>query len=150
MASNISDLPIRDLQIAIDKRFSTNSFFIGNDKDVDNSYNKKDTMFRSKDLAITLVEIKSAMKDSDYISFIISGNLTCMQFAPMYFLSNKFKKEKQTGQQEYFDRLKLGARETYSANYPTVTFQYVSPYYNFDREEGVITSVEIIEDFDYP
>ena len=67
----------------------------------------------------------------------------------MFFLSNKLKKDRQTEKSKYCDSLKFGKYETYSANYPTVTFEYISKKYNYDREFGEIKEVEIIEDYSY-
>ena len=144
--SNISDLPLSELKVAIEKRLSTNAFFLGQDDDLDNSYNKKNTILRQKEVAITITQIVAeACDDVNYIYFKIQGNLTLNQASPMFFLSNKLKKDRQTDKSKYFDSLKFGKYETYSANYPNVTFEYISKKYNYDREIGEIKEVEIIE-----
>ncbi len=144
--SNISDLPLSELKVAIEKRLSTNAFFLGQDDDVDNSYNKKNTILKQKEVAITITQIVAeACNDVNYIYFKIQGNLTLNQASPMFFLSNKLKKDRQTEKSKYFDSLKFGKYETYSANYPTITFEYLSKKYNYDREIGEIKEVEIIE-----
>lgn len=148
--SNISDLPLSELKVAIEKRLSTNAFFLGQDDDVDNSYNKKNTILRQKEVAITITQIVvEACDDVNYIYFKIQGNLTLNQASPMFFLSNKLKKDRQTEKSKCFDSLKFGKYETYSANYPTITFEYISKKYNYDREFGEIKEVEIIEDYSY-
>ena len=148
--SNISDLPLSELKVAVEKRLSTNAFFLGQDDDVDNSYNKKNTILRQKEVAITITQIVAeACDDVNYIYFKIQGNLTLNQASPMFFLSNKLKKDRQTEKSKYFDSLKFGKYETYSANYPTITFEYISKKYNYDREFGEIKEVEIIEDYSY-
>lgn len=148
--SNISDLPLSELKVAVEKRLSTNAFFLGQDDDVDNSYNKKNTILRQKEVAITITQIVAeACNDVNYIYFKIQGNLTLNQASPMFFLSNKLKKDRQTEKSKYFDSLKFGKYETYSANYPTITFEYISKKYNYDREIGEIKEVEIIEDYSY-
>lgn len=144
--SNTSELPLSELKVAVEKRLSTNAFFLGQDDDLDNSYNKKNTILRQKEVAITITQIVAeACDDVNYIYFKIQGNLTLNQASPMFFLSNKLKKDRQTEKSKYFDSLKFGKYETYSANYPAITFEYISKKYNYDREIGEIKEVEIIE-----
>jgi hypothetical protein len=146
-STNIADLPINDLKVAIEKNFSCNTFLQGDDKDVDASYNKKYTMHRPKEVMISLSEIqpKKSIEETS-IQYLIRGNLTCMQFSPMFFIGNRFKKRRQVDEQKYFSSLHLGNLETYSNGFPTITFQYTTPIYDYDREQGTIVRVDFLED----